>query len=126
MVNKRGISQDTAIIVGSIVVVAIILGYAASLASTISTIIIRVQYSGPWTGNYGDMSGQQSVDGSGDHTFTLERKGQSDWVVSVVFQKQDWGAYPLTVSLEIPDGGVLESQFTTADFGSVTITWSSE
>ena len=126
MVNRRGISQDTAIIVGSIVVVAIILGYAASLASTISTIIIRVQCSGPWTGNYGDMSGQQFVDGSGYHTFTLERKGQSDWVVSVVFQKQDWGAYPLTASLEIPDGEVLESQSTTADFGSVTITWSSE
>jgi hypothetical protein len=126
MVNRRGISQNTAIIVGTIVLVAIILGYAASLASNINTIIIRVQCSGPWTGNYSDMSGQQSMNGSGDHTFTLERKGQIYWVVSVVFQKQDWGAYPLTVSLETPDGEVLESQSTTAEFGLVTITWSTE
>ena len=126
MVNRRGISQNTAIIVGSIVLVAIILGYAASLASSINTIFIRVQCSGPWTGNYGDISGQQSMDGSGDHTFTLERKGQIYWVVSVVFQKQDWGVYPLMVSLVTPDGEVLESQSTTAEFGLVTITWSSE
>jgi len=126
MVNRRGISQDTAIIFGSIVIVAIILGYAASLASSISTIIIHVQCSGLWTGNYGDILGQQSVDGSGDHTFTLERKGQSDWVVSVEFQKNGLGAHPLTVSLKTPDGEVLESKSTTAEFGSVTITWSSE
>ncbi len=66
------------------------------------------------------------MNGSGDHTFTLERKGQIYWVVSVVFQKQDWGAYPLTVSLVTPDGKVLESQSTTVEFGLVTITWSSE
>jgi len=77
---------------------------------------VQVSYAGSWQGSYGDISGLQSVDGSGTKTFTLEGNPS---IVSATFQKMSGGSGKLTVSI-IKDGKVLVTKSTTAKYGVVS------
>lgn len=89
-------------------------------STTASGIQVRVNYSGSWTGNYGDESGSQSVEGSGTKTFTISG---SPSVVSAVFQKYDGGSGTLTVEI-LENGVVVESRSTSAEYGVVSLGYS--
>ena len=78
---------------------------------------IEVNYSGSWSGSYGDTSGQQSVDGRGTKKFDIP---ENPWAVSACFQKKDSGKGTLTVSI-IKDGKVVESKSTSTQYGVVSI-----
>jgi hypothetical protein len=79
-----------------------------------------------WHGSYGDLRGQRTVDGVGDEEFILRREGQDPWIISAVFQKGDLGSYLMEVCFETEDGERLDSEYTSAEFGVVTVTWCSE
>ena len=81
---------------------------------------VQVTYSGSWTGNYGDTSGSQSVDGKGTKTFTIS--GDPD-IVSAVFQKSSDSSGTLTVNI-IKDGQIVETKSTSAAYGVVTVSHS--
>ena len=89
-------------------------------SSSASGVQVQVSYSGSWTGNYGDTSGQQSVDGSGSKTFDISDNPD---IISAVFQKNDDGSGTLTANI-IQDGQVVETKSTSAAYGEVTVTHS--
>ncbi len=78
---------------------------------------VQVIYSGSWTGNYGDSSGGQSVDGTGSKTFTMS--GNPD-VVSAVFQKSGDNSGTLTVNI-LQNGQIVETKSTSAAYGVVSV-----
>jgi len=88
--------------------------------SDASGVQIKVNSSGSWSGSYGDESGQQSIDGTGSKTITMEGNPS---IVSATFQKQSGGSGKLTVSI-IKDGSVLETKSTTAAYGVVSVSTS--
>ncbi|WP_342593129.1 hypothetical protein [Methanobacterium aggregans] len=88
----------------------------SSTTNAASGIQIQVDYSGSWSGSYGDETGQQSVDGSG--TKTIDVSGNPS-IVSAVFQKKDDGSGTLTVNI-LEDGSVVESKSTSAEYGVVS------
>lgn len=88
-----------------------------SSSSSASGTQVQVIYSGSWTGSYGDISGQQSIDGSGSKT--IDMPGSPD-IVSIVFQKKDGRSGTLTANI-IKDGQVVESKSTSAAYGVVTV-----
>lgn len=65
-------------------------------------------------GSYGDVSGQQSVDGTLPASYSLTAEG----VVSTTFQKQEAGG-TLTVELVV-DGRTVDSKSTSAEYGVVS------
>ena len=67
-------------------------------------------------GNYGDLKGQKSVSGYIPETYNFLGEG----IVSAVFQKMEEDGY-LKVSIEV-DGKELNSQYTTAPYGVVSLT----
>jgi len=73
-----------------------------------------------FSGSYGDLSGQTSVDGTVPTTYTIGNP--SGDIVSAVFQKQTEGG-TLTVQL-VKDGVVVASQTTTAAYGIVSVSHS--
>ena len=85
-------------------------------ASAPATVQVRVSYDGDWSGSYGDVGGQSSIDGSGSRT--IEFPAES--IVSVAFQKKGGDSKPLTVEI-IKDGTVLKSGSTTAAYGVVSV-----
>lgn len=89
---------------------------SSSSSSSASGIEIKVDYAGSWSGNYGDESGSQSVDGSGTKTFKISG---SPSVVSAVFQKRDGGSGTLTVSI-LQNGNTVETKSTSAQYGVAT------
>lgn len=89
---------------------------SSSTTDAASGIQIQVDYSGSWSGSYGDETGQQSVDGSG--TKTIDLSGNPS-IVSAVFQKKDSGSGTLTVNI-LKDGSVVESKSTSAEYGVVS------
>lgn len=87
-----------------------------------NTVTVRVSYDGEWSGNVGSTASQRSVDGSGEETFEVDVEESFD-AVSAVFQKMDEGDGELVV--EIVDGGeVVAEQSTTAEFGTVSVSYS--
>lgn len=92
-----------------------------SLSSSAEGIQIVVDYSGNWQGSYGDETGQQSVQGSGKKTISVSGNPS---IVSAVMQKMDGGSETLTVKI-LKDGSVKQSKSTSADYGVVTVSYSS-
>jgi hypothetical protein len=88
-----------------------------SSSTTSEDVQIQVTYSGSWTGNYGDSSGSQSVEGSGSKTYTIS--GDPN-VVSAVFQKSGDGNGTLTVNI-IKSGQIVETKSTSASYGVVSV-----
>jgi hypothetical protein len=88
--------------------------------STNTGLQIHIIYSGSWSGSYGDESGQQSIDGTGDKIITLSGNPN---IVSVVMQKQDGGSGTLTVEI-LENGKVLETRSTSAEYGVVSVSHS--
>ena len=72
-----------------------------------------------FSGSYGDLSGQTSVDGTVPATYTIV--DPSGDIVSAVFSKMEAGT--LTVQL-VKDGVVVESKTTTAVYGFVSVSHS--
>ncbi len=89
-------------------------------SSSATGIQVQVIYDGSWTGNYGDVSGSQSVDGSGSQTYSLTG---SPSIVSVVFQKSDGGSGTLTANI-LQNGQVVETKSTSAAYGVVSVSHS--
>jgi len=89
----------------------------AKSSSSGSDVEIRISYSGDWSGSYGDIGGQSSVDGSGPRTITIE---DAESVVSCAFQKKDAGAVEMKVEI-VKNGKVLKSGSTTAAYGVVSV-----
>lgn len=85
-------------------------------SSSNSGVQIQVSYSGSWQGSYGDEAGQQSVDGSGTKTYSLD----NPTIVSACFQKMDSGHGTLTVKI-IKDGSVVQTKSTSAQYGVVSV-----
>ncbi|HMK54187.1 MAG TPA: hypothetical protein VK444_05335 [Methanobacteriaceae archaeon] len=79
---------------------------------------IQISVTSPcsWTGNYGDESKEQSVQGTESKTFSVSGRPN---VVSAVFQKDDDGNDTLVVDL-IKDGNVIERKSTCAQYGVVS------
>lgn len=77
---------------------------------------------GSWSGSYGDESGSQSVDGSGDKSFQITGNPRT---VSATFQSKEKSSslLPLTVQI-IKDGVVLESRTSSANYGVVSVSHS--
>jgi len=93
---------------------------SSSSTASASGTQVRVTYSGSWTGNYGDVSGSQSVEGTGSKTFDIS--GSPD-IVSAVFQKSGGGSGTLTVDI-LQNGQVLETKSTSAQYGVVSVSHS--
>ena len=91
----------------------------SSSSSGASGVQVQVIYSGSWSGNYGDVSGSQSVDGTGSKTFSMDNPD----IVSAVFQKSGGGSGTLTVNI-IKDGQVVETKSTSAEYGVVSVSHS--
>lgn len=71
-----------------------------------------------FSGSYGDLSGQQSVDGTVPETYTItDPDGDT---VSATFQKDSGGSGTLTVKL-VKNGEVAESKTTTSAYGVVSV-----
>lgn len=90
---------------------------SSSSSTTSGDVQIQVIYSGSWTGNYGDASGGQSVEGTGSKTYTIS--GDPN-VVSAVFQKSSDSSGTLTVNI-IKNGQVVETKSTSAAYGVVSV-----
>lgn len=90
---------------------------SSSSSTTSGDVQIQVSYSGSWTGNYGDASGSQSVEGTGSKTYTIS--GDPN-VVSAVFQKSSDSSGTLTVNI-IKNGQVVETKSTSASYGVVSV-----
>lgn len=88
-----------------------------SSSSSTSTVTIEVDYSGSWSGCYGDLGSTLSVDGSGYRTFTINNP---DFCVSAVFQKSDDSAKTLNVKIK-QGGTVLKQGSTSASYGVVSV-----
>ena len=79
---------------------------------------IQVQYSGAWSGAYGDTGNIQSWSGTGAYTLTLDRPlGTTMWIISANAQKQDSSSDPLTISILKMDGTVLKTSSTSTAYG---------
>lgn len=76
--------------------------------------------SGSWIGSYGDESGSQSVQGSGDETFQITGNPKT---VSATFQKKSEFGPTLTVQI-LKNGVVVETRSTDAKYGVVSVTHS--
>ena len=91
------------------------------LLTQASPYIVEIRVEGipglSFSGSYGDLGSQKSVDGTIPETYTIENP-EGD-IVSVVFQKQERGG-TLTVKL-MKDGKVVKSESTTAEFGVVSV-----
>lgn len=83
------------------------------------TIGVEVQYSGDWSGAYGDAGSTKSVDGTGYEYFNMDNP---EYVISATFQKQDDLSKKMTVNILI-DGDVVKSESTTAAYGVVSISY---
>ena len=89
-------------------------------ASSTGTPVVKVSYSGPWTGNIDDTSGGRSLQGSGSQTFQLKTPG----VVSAVFQKNDPttnSTGTLTVQIVDGSGNIVATQSTSANAGVASV-----
>lgn len=80
--------------------------------------VMKISYSGTWTGSIASSSGSKSVQGTGMQTFQL---GPNSGSYSGSFQKTDNGTLPLTVEILDGGGNAVESETTTANYGVVTV-----
>jgi hypothetical protein len=80
---------------------------------------IQVSYSGSWQGNYGDVSGQQSIDGTGDEEYSMN---SPQGPIVAVIQKYDGSNDTLTVKI-LKDGKVMKSGHTSSPYGVVTVSY---
>lgn len=80
---------------------------------------INIIYHNSWQGNYGDESGQQSINGNGVKKYQIDYPSGP---LVVLIQKQDDSNSKLTI--EIMKGGeVLATKSTTSPYGIVTLTY---
>jgi len=79
---------------------------------------VQVNSSGSWAGSYGAVGEIHRVDGTGSQTYTIAEDGGN---VMAEFQKHDGSSDQLTVSI-IKNGQVIETENTTAAYGTVSIT----
>lgn len=91
-------------------------GCTGSEAPAGTDVQVKISYDGEWSGAYGDISGQSSIDGVGPKTITIPNAKS---VVSCSFQKRDSGAGKLVVQI-IKNGKVLKEQQTSAQYGVVS------
>lgn len=91
--------------------------YSTTSSSASTGVQIRITYSGPWSGAYGDTGSMQSIDGSGSKIITLSNPGS---IISTSFQKQDNSQNQLKVEI-LKDGQVLKMGSTTAAYGVVAV-----
>ncbi|MFZ2071509.1 MAG: CFI-box-CTERM domain-containing protein [Halobacteriota archaeon] len=107
------------------IVVLVMFGLIASSILLVQaspyTVEIRVEGTSglSFSGSYGDLGSQKSVDGTVPKTYTIENP-EGD-IVSAVFQKQERGG-ELTVKL-VKDGKVVKSESTTAEYGVVSVSY---
>lgn len=80
-------------------------------------ITIKIEYSGSWSGSYGDLGSTESIDGSGSRTITIDNP---DYYVGAVIQKSDESSRKLTVKI-MRGKEVLEEGSTSAAYGVVTV-----
>lgn len=90
-------------------------------AKTVSTKGYRIQisYPGSWQGNYGDVGGQQSIDGTGDEEYSMN---SPQGPIVAVIQKYDGGRDSLIVKI-LKDGKVVKSGQTSSPYGVVTVSY---
>lgn len=110
-------------IIGIISLVLVILELFASSTIVVQaspyTVEIRVEGTSgiPFSGNYGDLGSQKSVDGTVPKTYTINDP-EGD-IISVVFQKQCKSG-ELIVKI-VKDGKVVKTESTTAEYGVVSV-----
>lgn len=82
-----------------------------------SDIVIVVSYQGTWNGNISDISGNRTVQGTGNARYNL---GKNQTSVTANFQKL--GNDNLQLRVQLLNGtNVIESQTNSIPFGSVSI-----
>ena len=82
------------------------------------TLQVQINSSGIWAGSYGAVGEIHRVDGTGSQVYTITDSGGN---VMAEFQKHDGSSEQLTVSI-IKNGQVIETDNTTAAYGTVSIT----
>ena len=85
-----------------------------------NSVIVEVNYAGPWKGAIEDNTGGRSEQGSGSKYFSL---GNDPGIVSTNFQKMDNSSESLEVEI-IYNNDILEIQSTTAQYGIASISHS--
>lgn len=108
----------------AVVVLVVILGLAlvgiATHRPLIDVVLVKIDYSGSWSGALGYDSNTKSINGYGPTTWRVPLSGMR--IVTAVIQKSATDG-TLTVSITTEDGKVLARESTTAPYGVVTISW---
>jgi hypothetical protein len=101
---------------------------ASSSKEEASTTTVTVQVDGPagesFSGSYGNIGSQRSVDGSApaEYDVEVETGFLSFDSVTAVMQKRSPGPWEMAVRFVV-DGEVVKEQSTTAEFGVVTLNY---
>lgn len=113
------------IIVALVVIVAIVIALT-QFSNGSNQVKVVIDYSGNWSGSFGNFGSQNTYNGTGSQSFTIEQNSNTPLDVSATIQKSDGSSNTLTVSIENTDGAILASGNTAAAYGSVTVSWSNE
>lgn len=123
-------NKSKSLIIGAIaiVVMIIIAGIAIGMMTSgssneVSKVKVIVEYSGEWSGTYGDLGDMCSWDGDGSKSVTFTRPSSTYAVVANAY-KPDGGSGTLTLKIVSMDGKVLKQSSTSAQYGFAQIPWS--
>ena len=83
---------------------------------TVTTGII-IDYSGKWSGSYGDLTTSKSIEGTGTKTIAMNNP---EMCISASIQKKDDSNNKMTVKI-LKNGKVLEEESTTAAYGVAVV-----
>lgn len=83
---------------------------------TVTTGII-IDYSGKWSGSYGDLTSSKSIEGTGTKTIAMNNP---EMCISASIQKKDDSNNKMTVKI-LKNGKVLEEESTTAAYGVAVV-----
>jgi hypothetical protein len=78
---------------------------------------IIIDYSGKWSGSYGDLTSSKSIEGSGTKTIAMNNP---EMCISASIQKKDDSNNKMTVKI-LKNGKVLEEESTAAAYGVVSV-----
>jgi len=100
--------------------IAILFLVGIGMATRPSAVLVKIDYTGSWSGALGYDSSGKSIDGFGAATYRVPLSGMR--IVTAVIQKgSEHGT--LTVSITTEDGRILAKESTTAPYGVVTVSW---
>ncbi len=123
--GKTTLMTIVLIIVALVVIVAIVIALT-QFSNGSNQVKVVIDYSGNWSGSFGNFGSQNTYNGTGSQSFTIEQNSNTPLDVSATIQKSDGSSNTLTVSIENTDGAILASGNTAAAYGSVTVSWSNE